>query len=225
VTGTVKIPTLARAPLAAIAVCALACGYDPSDRCSPNQVLDGEYCVCAPGYVITARGDGFSDCKPCGVNEVAEGGRCVCAAGSHRSAADQPCSAGSAGLACADASACGADAPVCFHPTAASGYCTTPGCATGAACPAGWTCESDASGSHCKRPPVGQGATCASSAQCAAYEATLCGAPYLGQCLVEGCAVGAPGACSPGFNCCDLTALGLAKTVCVPLAECPGSKP
>jgi hypothetical protein len=135
------------------------------------------------------------------------------------------------GAACDAAKPCvGTHFPHCLTPAAApgtaggaavaAGYCTRTGCVTSKDCPSGYACDLSSMPSVCRRPPVGQGKTCHSQGECAGGEATYCDTKYLMQCLVEGCAT-SPSNCSEGWTCCDLSAKGLAKTLCIPLPQCP----
>lgn len=221
--GFIRTAPAARAWIAAL-LFFFGCGYDPSDRCGPNQALhpNGEWCVCVPGTVIV-KTDGIHRCVPCGANEVEVSGRCECAPGWTRPAAGQACVAAAFGQTCDATTPCPATdaASRCHTPTgAAVGYCTIEGCSAATDCPAGWGCADGGGTRYCKRPPVGQGAMCTMPSECAGKEATLCGHPYLPQCLVEGCSLTAPDACSPGYVCCDLASFGLDKRVCVP-GKCP----
>lgn len=203
-------------------ICAAASGclLDTDRECGPHMVLTPEnVCTCAPDAVLDP--EAFGACVPCGANQVAQAGACVCAAG-FSMGADGVCITRPPGLG----DACDPAAPNCPNPSfayclpaAGGGYCTKAACAAPADCPAGFACDTSTAGGVCKRPPTGQGVSCMSDAQCAGTDATFC-TPVLNQCLVEGCVVGGT-SCSQGHLCCDLTKLGAAKNVCLPLEACP----
>lgn len=195
------------------------CVYDANDRCSANEVLDGKKCVCVAGAAMTDHG-----CVLCGEHEVPTAGECVCADGYMRSGANATC----VPVPTALGAACDTTATPCSDPTydfcqpiaTTQGYCTTSGCASSADCVGGYACDTTASPAYCKRPPTGLGQACQSAADCASYEATYCEAVQTHECMVEGCTL-SPDDCFEGYECCDLTALGLAKTLCVPVGGCP----
>lgn len=198
-----------------------ACLYDPDDPCSPNQELKGGVCRCEPGAVPDGEGRG---CTPCGANEVAAGLACMCAEGYARVDEDRPCErlpaglgapCGAEGLACADP-----DYDYCRATGSTSGYCTSTGCETSADCPPLHACEQDGDVRFCERPPTGQGMACASSEDCAGLEASYCETFQTHVCLVPDCTV-EPDSCHEGWECCDLSSLGLDETLCVEEGLCP----
>jgi hypothetical protein len=68
--------------------------------------------------------------------------------------------------------------------------------------------------------PTGLGATCQSSADCAAYQATYCETFQSHTCLIQDCAAN-PSICPAGWGCCtSVTRYGL-PTLCIPDGECP----
>lgn len=75
-------PTLSgvagRFGLAATAMLATACLFDPDDRCGEGQVYseESDVCVCENGLALTADG-----CVKCGRNEVAGAAGCECKPG------------------------------------------------------------------------------------------------------------------------------------------------
>lgn len=194
-----------------------ACTYQSDDRCDENEVLYGDTrCVCAAGFVMTAHG-----CAACGEHEVASATGCVCADGYTRPAAQSACQAKTGG----QGDACDAQTP-CSDPAyghcqsgGAAGYCTSTGCATSADCTSGYACDTAASPSFCKRPPVGAGKSCSSAADCADTEATYCDTFVSHACLVQGCTV-APNNCFAGSQCCDLSGFGVPQPICIP-GMCP----
>lgn len=204
-----------------LAGCGLAmggCVYDAEDRCSPDQTVAGKgFCVCLPGSVMTATG-----CVACGENEVATGSACVCAEGFSRPAEGAACEAGPSGLgaACDTAgSACPDPAYALCHATAGSaGYCTEE-CTSSEDCEGGYACETAATPSYCRRPPVGAGQPCASDADCAGTEAPYCESFMLHQCVVGDCSPAAQD-CFSGTQCCDFTQFGAPAPFCLPNGAC-----
>jgi hypothetical protein len=193
----------------------LACLGDPGDRCGPDLVVDDRgYCGCPAGMVLDPSGP---RCTTCPAGDVVRDGKCACADGLARSSPGGACARAGLGAACGPARPCPDPAyPVCHS----DGYCTTSGCTSSAACGPGFACDRAASPAYCRRAPTGQGKSCASASDCAGSEATFCEALNLKTCLVEGCRVD-PNSCFEGFTCCDLTKLGLGKTLCLPVATCP----
>lgn len=215
-------PWLASTCALAALVLAGGCLFETPRACGPNMVLnDVNVCVCAPDAVLAEDAHGF--CVPCGANQVVQAGACACRPGFIKDAAGA-CVERPPGLN----ESCDPAAPACPNPAYArcqmaasgtGGYCTKAGCTAPADCPSGYACDATVSGGVCTRPPTGQGTACSSGAQCAGFEATFC-APILNQCLYQGCVPdGSP--CSPGHRCCDLTALGAAIHVCLPVGTCP----
>jgi hypothetical protein len=198
----------------------LACTYDPDDRCGPNAEVygDGLRCVCVAGAALTPTG-----CVMCGPNEEAGATACQCVPGYSRPAGDGACEEDpmtGQGLACDDATPCADPLAVhCEADASGSGYCTTTDC-TETPCSGDYACDESASPSVCLRPPIGQGLSCSSAADCAGTEATFCDTVESQTCLVRGCSV-SPNDCFIGWSCCDLSSLGLAETLCVPEGACP----
>jgi hypothetical protein len=210
----------ALATLSGIITAALACTFDPDDRCGPNQEMYGDdvRCVCVTGAVLTPGG-----CVLCDANEMPGASGCECAPGYERPADGGACEESAMtgqGADCDAATPC-AD-PLATHcETAASGmgYCTTTDCPA-TACTGDYACDEAVSPTVCRRPPVGQGRSCASSADCAGTEATFCDTVESDSCLVQGCSLSADD-CFIGWSCCDLSSLGLATPLCLPDGECP----
>lgn len=229
---------------AAATLWAAACVYDAGQRCDGNQTeIDDDRCICQEGFVAQAGG-----CVACAEHEVARAGACVCAPGYGRSTSG-PCEACPPGevqvdqacacppgaerdpitASCAQSglgAACTAD-PDCIdasYPTcrldAAPGYCTRQDCATDADCGEPFACDASGTPSYCRRPPLGQGAACTSSDDCAGTEATYCDTFASNLCLVEGCTPGGSD-CFIGWSCCDLSSLGLNRQLCVTAGSCP----
>jgi hypothetical protein len=195
----------------------VGCVYDADDRCSPGQVIvSHDRCACAPGLVAI---DGV--CQACPEHEVEQNGSCVCEQGYTRADESSACveDVPGLGVACSDDVDC-AEAPFTHCQADPAGdYCTATGCGSTADCAAGFACDTAADPSYCKRPPLGQGAACETSADCASYEATYCEVIEGNVCLVQGCGDGSV-ECFEGWQCCDLTAFGL-PMLCVPEGECP----
>lgn len=203
-----------------VAVCLLGGCIDTGRQCGPHQDLTIEnVCVCKPGAVVATTA--YGACVPCGANQVVLAGRCECVEGFVAGAGGvcEPKPPGLGDVCNPAASTCASPFTTC-QPTATSGYCTKSGCAAAADCPSGFGCDTSVAGGVCVRAPSGQGKTCAGEADCAGTDATFC-APVINSCLVLDCSVTKPGACFPGYLCCDLTALGLAKTACLPGKACP----
>ena len=200
------------------ALVCLACVYDKENKCGQGQILENGFCVCAPNHGYK----GQDLCIPCGLNEHISNGQCSCKSGYSRPVGVTTCEpAMGLGEACSDDAPC-VHQPFTFCKSAAGlgGYCTTQGCGPQAPCAGGYFCKKDDSKDYCARPPVGQGKSCSTGAECGGTEATFCEASQLKMCLVEGCDVGAKD-CTPGFTCCDLSRLGLMKTLCLPAPACP----
>jgi hypothetical protein len=195
------------------------CIFDADDRCGEGQVIYGDdvRCVCAEGATWTEEG-----CVPCGENEVPDATGCTCESGFVRPTPDAACEpvpglgddCDTESVPCTEP-----DYPYCQVVSGTAGYCTASDCTTSSDCPAGYACETSGSPRFCKRPPVGAGESCESSADCAGTEATFCETFTTHQCLVEGCSL-APDDCFEGNTCCDLSQFGL-PTVCVPEGTCP----
>ncbi|HEY3494328.1 MAG TPA: hypothetical protein VGK73_06570 [Polyangiaceae bacterium] len=206
--------------LGVIAAAPLGCVYDADDPCGPNQEIygDGLRCVCVAGAALTPTG-----CVMCGANEVAGATACECAPGYGRPADGGACEeipSSGQGADCDDATPClDPLASHCEMDDAGTGYCTTTDC-TETPCTGGYACDESASPTVCLRPPLGQSMSCTSDADCAGTEATFCDLVESDSCLVEGCSI-SPDDCFIGWSCCDLTSLGLAKTICVPDGSCP----
>jgi hypothetical protein len=110
--------------------------------------------------------------------------------------------------------------PTCRSRGAGVGYCTT-NCTGNADCPHGFVCDSTATPATCKSAAVGMGDPCVSSGDCVGKDANYCETVILHTCIVTGCGVDNPVACSEGSSCCDVRPLGLNMTLCVPEGKCP----
>ncbi|MFZ5891033.1 MAG: hypothetical protein ACOY0T_08280 [Myxococcota bacterium] len=192
-----------------------ACTFDADDRCGPHQKFDSDNdrCVCEPSAAYTPAG-----CVPCGANEMPGNGACVCVAGFTRSLESGSCEPAPAALGaeCSSNQEC-ADATYshCQLGSSQSGYCTNTGCASSADCQNGYACDTSASPSYCKRPPVGLGKSCASPDDCAGGEATFCDTFQSHSCLVANCTL-MPDNCFEGWACTDLSAFGMPIPLCLP---------
>jgi len=208
-------------PFTALLVASAGCVYDPNQRCDENQALspDGQQCICVPGAAMTAHG-----CTLCGANEVPGNGTCDCAPGYARPTPAAACqqAPSALGTACDTLGAPCADPKyaTCHVTNGTAGYCTSVGCTNAADCPSGYACDTSAVPGFCKRPPVGAGQACQTSAECAGTEATYCDSFVTHLCHVQGCTV-APDNCFSGTVCCDLTTFGVAQPICVPAETCP----
>ena len=201
--------------LALLAPVAPGCLYDADKPCGENQEMssDGARCVCVAGTVYTPTG-----CVTCGAHEVPSASGCVCEDGYSKPTSDAACMETPAGLGAAcDPAASTCTAPY-DHCEAASdgGYCTTTGCTTSDECEGGYACNA---ASTCQRPPVGLGKACESDADCAGTEATYCDLFVAHSCQVQGCTLD-PNNCFAGFECCDLSAFGVAQPLCIPEGAC-----
>jgi len=199
-----------------------ACLYDPDDVCSRNQErTDTGLCECVAGTVPVGATAG---CELCGDHEVAAGDACICADGYARAAEGEACGLASGGLAapCASGSLPCADAAYdyCRPVDGTDGYCTSTGCTGSDECPSGYDCVEDGATRYCRRPPTGQGAPCATGADCDGYEASYCETYQAHICLVPDCSI-SPDSCHEGWVCCDLSSLGLSETLCVENGLCP----
>lgn len=192
------------------------CLYDPDAPCGEDleESEDGTRCVCPEGSVYTEDG-----CVTCGEHEVASASGCVCEEGYVRPPSGGACEEGTppGGLG----SECDPAAPACTEPydhcepASGSGYCTS-GCETNDDCEGGYACNAE---SICQRPPLGMGMSCSGPEDCAGTEATYCDTFVSMTCLVQGCQVD-PNDCFGGFECCDLTAVGVPQPICIPAGAC-----
>jgi hypothetical protein len=99
--------------------------------------------------------------------------------------------------------------------TSTGSFTCTRACVTDDDCPAAYTCADWEPEPYC-RVFTGVGVACDGPADCAGFDADLCGE---GTCAVDGCTVGID-ECPRGTECCDLSQYGVG-TVCVPLGACP----
>jgi hypothetical protein len=201
-----------------------ACLKDPAQPCAEHQAPDDRgLCACVAGYVLDVT-KGGTRCAPCGANEIAQANQCVCAPEFARATPTGPCEKLAAGLGnpCkADGECTSAPFTHCRIDPGKAGYCTNAMCAADADCMRGYGCDKGAAPPSCKAPPTGQGKPCASGADCAGLDASFCEIYTSRVCIVEGCKVGDPSGCHPSWRCCDLTHLGLPKTICIPNPVCP----
>lgn len=205
----------ASARIAAAALLVVGCIYDPDHPCGANQLYrDGE-CICVEGAAQNAY---LTACVPCGPNEVGAGKTCTCRAGFIRSRSTGACEPVSAALGSAcDPDGAGCSDPVystCYVPRVETPYCTQSGCTSNAACGGGYACDTRQTPSVCVKLPTGVGETCASDADCAAFEAKHCETYLLKTCLVKDC--GSPEVtCFAGSVCCDYSVILLPLSVCI----------
>lgn len=192
-----------------------ACVYDSKDRCGPHQVMYEDLrCVCDPQSATTATG-----CTPCGTDEVPGATGCVCKPGYTKPAEGGVCAPAPMGLGTACDAATPCTDPQYSHCEAGAdgkGYCTNT-CASAGECTGGYACDTTAS--ICRRPPVGLAMSCTSDADCAGTEATYCDTFQSHSCLVQGCSL-MPDNCFSGWECCDLSAFGIAQPLCIPQGAC-----
>ncbi|HET7540383.1 MAG TPA: hypothetical protein VFK05_10950 [Polyangiaceae bacterium] len=92
-------------------------------------------------------------------------------------------------------------------------------CAKPEDCPEGYACDLEVTPGLCRKPPTGLGMSCTSNADCAGTEATYCDTFQSHSCLVQGCSL-TPDNCFTGFECCDLSAFGVAQPLCIPDGAC-----
>lgn len=187
--------------------------------CGANEVPGTGACICKVGYGRTSP---TAACAPCGENEVTDAaGTCACKPGFARATPQDACAAMTSGpgASCDTQSSACSDATynVCHATAGTQGYCTNQGCASSADCTTGFTCDLAASPSFCSRPPTGLGKTCTTDADCAGNDATYCDLVKTKGCLVQGCSL-SPDNCSEGYECCDLSAYGIQKPLCVSIA-------
>jgi len=182
------------------------------DKCDEHQVVvhgTFELCVCEPGAVINPDGVG---CTPCGAHEEVKDDACVCKSGFAKTKADGACMKSEIGAACDATTSCGSDFPYCAS-SAAEGYCTSE-CADNGDCPTDWTCETQAETHYCSKPRTGLGASCASSADCADFDAKFCDTFQTHTCLLADCATGDT-LCPNAWACCDFSSLlGSPLSIC-----------
>jgi hypothetical protein len=180
---------------------------------------DDELCVCDENSAYVEE----LGCVPCGEHEIPGASGCECAPGYQRSGPAAACEALPAGqgVACnaTDMPCTDAEYGVCQMVDATHGYCTSTGCSSSDDCEGDYACDTAASPAVCIRPPVGQGQSCASAEDCAGTEATYCDTFVNQACLVQGCSLD-PDDCFPGWECCDLSAFGVAEPICIPEGDC-----
>jgi hypothetical protein len=196
----------------ALGALASGCVLDSDDLCSENQVIwgDDQRCVCAEGTAYTPDG-----CVACSANESSSAAGCVCVMGYARPAPGEACQEIPAGIGdvCSGDAECGNPYPHCQIANGV-GYCTSQDCSGAGDCGAGYSCNTGATPTYCRRPPVGAGKACTSPADCAGTEATFCDTFVTQSCLVQDCNLAADD-CFAGTECCDLSSFGLPSPLCV----------
>lgn len=204
-----------RALVASIAAYFGGACIDDSERCGSNMVFDEKRYACfCDDHSVSLDGS----CKACAADEVVVGGVCGCPPGEVKNEANLCAAVAGLGDPCsADQPCSDATYNVCAPATAGSsaGTCTS-SCTSDADCSPSYTCAVWESAPYC-RQFSGLGAGCASDADCAGFDATVCDTYLSHTCIVAGCSVNAND-CPRGLTCCDLSAFG-AGTAC--LETCP----
>jgi len=190
------------------------CLYDADQRCGSGLEFDSQIgrCVCPANTAYSATG-----CVACMEHEQATAAGCACEAGYARSTPEGACAAVPEGLGAScdpAASACASPFDHC-EPAATEGYCTS-ACTSSDQCSGGYACNAE---SICQRPPLGLGKSCESPDDCAGTEATFCDEFQTHACQVQGCQLD-PNDCFAGYECCDLSAFGVAQPLCIPQGSC-----
>ncbi|MEQ8272811.1 MAG: hypothetical protein RMA76_42215 [Deltaproteobacteria bacterium] len=190
-----------------LALVVSGCILDAEHRCGPNQVLTpDEACVCDDVSIWNSDG---TACEPCPFDEVPVGGACACPEGLQRAADGVNCLLAPAPDPVAEAP----PAPIENPPPVELARCEVH-----EDCEDGAYCRPEGEAASCRAIPTGMGETCASHADCAAFEAAYC-VPQGDVCLVSGCSSD-PDDCPPDWGCCGLSAFGF-EDVCVPVGTCP----
>lgn len=161
-------------PALAVVVLASACLLD-DERCGPNMVLKQGLCMCVEGASV-------------------KNNECVIVD------AGGPAPTIGLGAVCSETALCTDEAaPLCQTAPSGERYCTATGCTTDADCTNSYRCIKSSSVSYCRRPSTGQGETCATSADCAKYDATFC-SMTLRICMIRDCTADS---CDVGYTCWD----------------------
>jgi hypothetical protein len=191
-------------------VFASGCLYDADNRCGPAMVYDAALtsCVCEANAVVSGLG-----CAPCGADEVVVGGVCACPTGYAKDASNTCERVAGLGDACGSNADCtssqyGDCAPATAGTTA--GTCTS-ACGSDGDCGAAYTCTVWEAQAYC-RQWSGLGESCATSSDCASYDASYCDAYQTHTCIVQGCSLSSDD-CPRGTTCCDFSSYGLG-TLC-----------
>ena len=208
-----------------------SCEYDPDSLCGPDQHMEHDLCFCDVGFtskggacIANAAGMGGAPGTLGGRGGSAgTGGTAGGESGENGGSGGSGDDAGSVDSSDGQGTACSTDADCrdsnyakCVTMNASSGYCSRTGCSGD--CETGYFRATDASPSYCKRLPTGEGATCASAADCTGNDASYCAlnpATGTSSCVVPGCAAGG---CSPAFSMCfDLsTFIPGEPKICIP---------
>lgn len=185
------------------------CLYDGDERCGQNQELSesGDACVCVDGAAQIGK-----VCVVCGENEVPGEGECVCDELYEKNGAGQCVSALLGfGEECTDDSDCpetGAERCVAID----GGSICTSSCESAADCPSPAGCAIDAEDPFCVPAPSGLDVACASSDECAEFDASYCETMLENKCKVQ--CKDEPGVCHGDFACCDYTSL-IGAALCI----------
>jgi hypothetical protein len=201
-----------------------SCLYDPDQRCDSDQRFDSGagLCVCdaAQNRVM-----GDAGCVPCAEHEVAQNDVCTCTSGFTRPSGGGACTdfPPALGTECTkDADCPDATYDQCHSAGDGAEYCSN-ACSDDGACAGGYACDLAATPSYCRRPPVGQGKSCASDLDCAGTEATWCDTFVSHICIVQNCSL-TKNDCFPGKECCDISVVSLGtmkNPICVDSGTCP----
>ena len=139
--------------------------------------------------------------------------------------AGYPAATARLGKACASDTECKDPKYSVCHLEGAAGYCTS-ACETSEDCDRtlNYACDYFGAVGVCERPPTGEGHACATSADCAGFEADYCEAFREKKCLRQGCKQN-PSICHGDWVCCDISVLG--TSLCIPpdaleSGACPG---
>lgn len=101
------------------------------------------------------------------------------------------------------------------EPAGSSGYCTINDCESSEDCEEDYACNAN---SVCQRPPSGLGTACTVPEDCEGNEASYCD-PFVMSCQVQGCNLDNDD-CFVGYECCDLSTVGVAEPLCIPEGYC-----
>lgn len=198
--------------LAVSALLVTSCLVDTDHRCGTHQVQQGDLCACESGFGLVG-----NQCVACAEHEVGTLTGCECAAGFGRADSSSPCAPTAAlGQPCASDADCSDVTFQYCRLEGDSGYCTHADCESSADCVNDYSCNAAADRSFCERPPTGFGQACATSADCANFEASYCESLSSKVCLKAACKAD-PSSCPGDWACCDIALLG--NSLCLPQSE------